>query len=438
MSDYTMNESVMASIFESWQSAVMAFLTGRIGGLSELVQKGMESLLVLVFDSEVRDFMASCAGLRDERGRQRVVRNGHQRERDVTTPVGPVHVQAPRVHDRCGEGDGRIKFVSRLLPLWLRRSTDLNELLPALYLKGVSTGDVGPVLEAILGPEASRISASTICRLKCDWQKAFEEFMARSLAGKRYAYWWADGVYFSVRDEADKRCFLVLIGIAEDGSKELVGLWEGFVESKESWREFFIHLKSHGLEGGPKLVVGDGSGGLWQALAEVFPEAKGQRCWVHKMRNLLNALPKSRKKAALAILQEIKRAATKEESDRGFRQFADTFSDKYRKVVDALFADKEALQTYFGFPAAHWLNLQTTNPIESLFATVRLRTRKTRGMMTGQTMGALFFMLCRSASKSWRRIPHAGLLAHVMRGEAFIDGELPRTAAEVYQWGQAA
>jgi transposase-like protein len=379
--------------------------------------------LAAALKAEVEDFLKEYESERDKQGRRRVVRNGYLPERDLTTPLGAVGVKAPRVRDRSRSED-RVKFESRILPLYLRRTRQMEELLPWLYLKGISTGDFGEALSALLGSSPSGVSASTICRLKEIWQSEYEAFSWRDLSGKRYAYFWADGIYFGVRSENADQCMLVVLGVDEEGNKELVGLWEGYVESAESWREFFLSLKHQGLSSAPKVVVADGAGGLRRALAEVFPDSRVQACWVHKSKNVLSHFPKSKHVLARSLMKEIWNAADRSGAERGLRKFSSLFSAKYPKAVESLASEEERLLAFYDFPAAHWKHLRTTNPIESVFATVRLRSAKTRGMSTRRTIGAMVYKLCESASKGWRKIDGVQSLAELMAGRKFVNGEL--------------
>jgi transposase-like protein len=398
--------------------------------LGELLRSGARRILAAALDAEVEELLKEYASEHDAYGRRRVVRNGYLPERDLTTPLGAISVKVPRVRDRSVQG-GRVKFESKILPLYLRRTKQMDELLPWLYLKGISTGDFGEALSALLGPSASGVSASTVCRLKEQWQSEYEIFSRRDLSEKRYAYFWADGIYFGVRSENADHCFLVILGVREDGDKELVGLWEGYAESADSWRELLMSLKHQGLSSPPKLVVADGAGGLRRALAEVFPGSQVQCCWVHKVKNVLSHLPKSKHNLARSLLKEIWNAPDRRQAELGLKKFSSLFSDKTPKAVESLLSERERLLAFYDFPAAHWKHLRTTNPIESVFATVRLRSAKTRGMSTRRTIGAMVYKLCQSASKGWRKIDGTQNLVEVLAGKKFVDGEL-LNEAEVF------
>jgi putative transposase len=344
--------------------------------LSELVRTGARQIIAQAVESELNEFLLQYQDLKDEQGRQAVVRNGYLPQRTVMTGVGGVEIQVPKVRDRSGKG---IKFNSLLLPPYLKRSQSVEELLPWLYLKGVSTGDFSEALGSLLGEKAPGLSANTISRLKTKWVGEHQQWQQRSLSPKRYVYWWADGVYFNLRGEDDRQCILVVIGVTDAGVKELVGLEAGFRESALNWTTLLLRLKDQGLKIAPELAVGDGALGFWKALAQVFPSTQSQRCWVHKTANVLNLLPKSQQSQAKSALHEIYLAPSKDEADKAFERFIKTYETKYPKAAECLAKDQEALLKFYNFPAEHWPHLRTTHPFESTFATVRLRTDKTRG-----------------------------------------------------------
>ena len=319
-------------------------------------------------------------------------------------------------------GEGKLRFNSCILPRYLRRSRSLEELSPWLYLKGVSTGDFQEALEALLGGNAAGLSASTVSRLKSVWQGEFEAWQKRELSGQRYVYIWVDGVYFNVRLEEAKHCVLVVIGATEDGKKELIALSDGYRESEQSWKEVLLDLKARGLTIDPKLAIGDGALGFWKALPQVYGSTKTQRCWVHKTANVLNALPKSQQPKAKSALQSIWMAASKQDAEKAFDLFLQSYQDKYPKAAECLRKDRDALLTFYDFPARHWQHLRTTNPIESTFATVRLRTDKTRNTLSRETMLCLVFKLCQGAQRRWLRLKGSELLKDVIQDVRFVDG----------------
>lgn len=386
--------------------------------LTELVRKGARQIIAQAVEAELSEFLAQYQPLKDDQGRQGVVRNGYLPERTIVTGVGEVAIQVPKVRDRTGSG---IKFNSSLLPPYLKRSKSVEEVLPWLYLKGVSTGDFSEALASLLG-EVDGLSASTISRLKARWIEEHQQWQKRSLAGKRYVYVWADGIYFNIRNEDDRQCILVLIGVTDTGDKELLGLEAGFRESELNWKALLLRLQNQGLKEAPQLAIGDGALGFWKALAQVFPTTRVQRCWVHKTANVLNNLPKSQQGQAKSALHEIYLAETKAEAQKAFERFIKTYDAKYPKAVECLSKDRQALLAFYDFPAEHWVHLRTTNPIESTFATVRLRTDKTRGCVSHDSILSLVFKLVQSAQKHWLRIRGFKRLAEVIEGIKFKDG----------------
>jgi transposase-like protein len=386
--------------------------------LTDLLRDGARQMLAAAVEAEVQEFLARQQALRDDQGRQRVVRNGYLPKRTIQTGLGDIEVKAPRVRDRAKE----IKFSSAILPPYLRRTKTIEELLPWLYLKGVSTGDFSEALTALLGRDAPGLSASTISRLKESWADEHGRWSKRSLVNKHYVYLWVDGVHFGVRLEDASQCMLVVIGATADGKKELVAIGDGYRESEASWKEVLLDLKARGLKIDPKLAIGDGALGFWKALPQVFGHTRGQRCWVHKTANVLNKLPKSQQPKAKAALQEIWMAASREEAHRAFDSFIVNHEAKYPKAAASLVKDREALLAFYDFPAEHWVHIRTTNPIESTFATVRLRTAKTRGCVSRQNMLAMVFMLAKSAERGWRKLKGAERLAEVIAGVQFKNG----------------
>lgn len=386
--------------------------------LTELVRQGARQIIATAVEVELKAFLSQYQGLKDDQGRQAVVRNGYLPERTITTGVGEVEVRLPKVRDRTGGG---IKFNSSLLPPYLKRSRSMEELLPWLYLKGISTGDFSEALTSMLGAEATGLSANTISRLKAKWTEEHDQWQHRSLKSKRYVYVWADGIYFNIRND-DRQCVLVLIGVSQTGHKELLGLEMGLRESQLNWKTLLLRLQDQGLVDAPELAVGDGALGFWSALAQVYPSTKVQRCWVHKTANVLNYLPKSQQAQAKAGLQEIYNAATKATADVAFERFIKSYEAKYPKAVECLSKDRQKLLAFYEFPAEHWLHLRTTNPIESTFATVRLRTSKTRGCVSCTSILSLVFKLVQSAQKRWLRIRGFEHLGAVIDGMIFQDG----------------
>jgi putative transposase len=396
--------------------------------LTEVLRNGARELLQQAVEAEVVEFVRRHRELKDEHERQRVVRNGYRRERTIQTGIGDVTVKAPRVRDRAGE----IKFQSNILPAYLRRTSSIEELLPWLYLKGLSTGDFSEALAALLGKDARGLSAATISRLKEVWKGEYERWTRRDLNGKHIVYLWVDGVHFGVRLEDASQCILVIIGATADGKKELLAMLDGYRESAESWKELLLDLKQRGLTIAPKLAVGDGALGFWKALPQVFGSTRAQRCWVHKTANVLNQLPKGQQAKAKAALHEIWMAESRAAAEQAFDHFLTTYEVKYAKATECLVKDRDSLLTFYDFPAEHWIHIRTTNPIESTFATVRLRTAKTRGCVSRAGILAMVFKLTKSAEQRWRKLKGAARLAQVIDGVRFKDGlqeEAQRIAA---------
>jgi putative transposase len=387
--------------------------------LTQLVRQGARQIIAQAVEAELKEFLSQYQSLKDEQGRQAIVRNGYLPERTIMTGIGEVEIQVPKVRDRSGSG---IKFNSSLLPPYLKRSQSMEEVLPWLYLKGISTGDFSEALTSLLGAQAKGLSASTISRLKAQWIEDHQQWQKRSLVGKRYVYIWADGIYFNIRNEDDRQCILLIIGVTDNGVKELLGLESGFRESELNWKSLLLRLWDQGLKVAPELAVGDGALGFWKALAQVFPATRVQRCWVHKTANVLNNLPKSQQPQAKSALHEIYLAETKVEAQKAFERFIKTYVAKYPKAVECLSKDCEALLAFYDFPAEHWVHIRTTNPIESTFATVRLRTDKTRGCVSQDSILSLVFKLVQSAQKRWLRIRGFKRLAEVIEGVKFKDG----------------
>ena len=394
--------------------------------LTDILRDGACEMLAKAIEIEVAEYVAEHAAERDQAGRRLVIRNGHRKPREIVTGVGAVAVQQPRINDkRVDENGERIRFTSKILPPYLRRTKSLDELIPWLYLKGIGTGDFSEALAALVGPQAGGLSAGTIVRLKNVWQTQWQDFSKRSLKDTQYVYVWADGIHFNIRLESienRRQCILVLMGATAKGKKELIAITDGYRESEESWRELLLDVRSRGLAIDPKLAVGDGALGFWAALGKIYPTTRVQRCWVHKTANVLNKLPKSLQPKAKAMLHDIWMAETKKDAEKAFERFIETFGAKYPKAAACLRADHEVLLTFYDFPAEHWVHLRTTNPIESTFATVRLRTNKTKGCGTRSACLTMVFKLVQSAEKHWRTLNGSTLLDDVIRGVQFVDG----------------
>ncbi len=360
--------------------------------LEELLSEGARKLLQAAIENEVAEYLEANRERRSDAGQRVIVRNGHHPERELVTGIGPIKVRQPRIRHRDGQ-----KFSSAILPPYMRRVPSIDALIPALYLKGISTGDFTEALSAILGERASGLSATNVVRLKAGWEEEYKAWCKRDLRAKAYVYWWADGIYFNVRLDEERSCVLVLMGALEDGTKELLAVVDGYRESTQSWRELLQQLKRHGLTVAPKLAIGDGSLGFWLALQEEYDPVPQQRCWVHKTANILDKMPRSVQ--------------------------GPSYQAKYPKATECLEKDKEWLFTFYDFPAQHWSHLRTTNPIESTFATVRLRTQRTKGCGSRIATLTMVFKLGIEAQKHWRRLNGRALLPKVVTGVQFIDGE---------------
>ena len=403
-----------------------------IDPLTEVLRDGARALLAQAVEAEVATLLSRYADETSNDGRQRLVRHGHLPEREIMTGIGPIAVRCPRVRDRVDEGSERIRFSSAILPPYARRSKSLEVLIPILYLKGVSTGDFAEALVALLGKDAGGLSASTIGRLKEAWSEEHMRWSKRDLSAKRYVYFWVDGIHVQARLEHDAQCLLVIIGATPEGKKELVGLTDGVRESTQSWKELLLDLKRRGLSMAPELAIADGALGFWQALEEVWPQTRGQRCWVHKTANILNKLPKSQQSKAKRALQEIWMAETKKDARVALDGFIETWGIKYERAVECLIKDRDALLVFYDFPAEHWKHLRTTNVIESAFATVRHRTVRSKGCLSNKTALAMIFKLAEAAEKGWRRLDGQGQLPKIIRGVRFTDGiEVVRSQAQI-------
>ena len=389
--------------------------------LDELIRQGAKQVIRQVIEAELAELLSSCANVTTLKGKRAVVRNGYLPEREILTAAGPIAVQVPKVRDRSGSG---IKFNSNIVPPYVRKSPRVSAALPWLYLKGISTGDMGEALRVLLGEEAKGLSANVVSRLKAQWSEEQEAWSRRDLSRSRYVYWWADGIHTGLRSEhSDGQCLLVIVGVTPDGRKERVAISDGYRESKESWNDILLDLKRRGLQSGPLLATGDGAMGFWAALEEVFPQTAHQRCWFHKMGNVLNALPKSQQARAKSDLQNIWMAATREEAQSAFAWFVESYQAKYPKAVEKIEKDRDSLLAFYDFPAEHWQHIRTTNPIESTFATVRHRTSRTRNCVSRATFLGLAFKLIEEAEKSWRRIRGADKIELLLKGIPFKDGE---------------
>lgn len=396
--------------------------------LTTILREGAQRMLAQAVEAEVAQWIDGHAELTDAAGHRQVVRNGYLPQRTITTGVGPVEVQQPRVLDRR-RGEEAEPFSSKILPPYLRKTKSLEELIPWLYLKGVSTGDFSEALQALVGPQAEGLSASTVTRLKQVWEQEYDDWSKRSLEGKEFVYLWADGIHFNVRLEEDRQCILVLMGARADGHKELIALADGYRESEQSWLTLLVDVKSRGLVVDPKLATGDGALGFWKALTQVYPTTREQRCWVHKTANVLDKLPKRLQPTAKEQLHQIWMAPTRSAAEQAFDTFLETYRAKYPKAVECLQKDRDVLLTFYDFPAEHWIHLRTTNPIESTFATVRLRHRKTKGNGTRKACLTMVYKLMESAAKRWRLLNGSNFLPEVISGIQFIDGIKPQEAA---------
>ena len=380
-------------------------------------------MLACMLEKEIGEFLERHGEIVDSEGRREIVRNGYLPEREVLTGAGALRVKQPRVADRRDvAADDKVRFSSSILPPYLRRSKNIDDLIPWLYLRGVSTGGFSDALQALVGPEAKGLSANVVTRLLEGWKSEYELWNRRDLSSKEYVYFWADGIHFNIRLEEDRQCILVLMGATKDGRKELIGILDGFRESEQSWRELLCDLKARGLKKAPKVAVGDGALGFWKALRKVFPKTRAQRCWVHKTANVLNKLPKSLQAKAKDDLHQIWMADTRESANAAFDTFVDKYGAKYPKAVGCLKKDRDVLLTFYDFPAEHWIHLRTTNPIESTFATVRLRHRRTKGNGNRTACLSMVFKLVCVAEKKWRRLNGSEQLGKLLEGYKFVDG----------------
>jgi transposase-like protein len=391
--------------------------------LTDILRFGARQLLAQAVEMEAEAFLAAMKDLKLPDGRDRLVRHGHGPVRAIQTGIGSVDISRVKIRDRGAASEGeRIRFTSAILPRWARRSKSLDALLPVLYLRGVSTGDFQEALAALLGKDAPNLSPSVISRLTAEWQADYDRWQKRDLAARRYVYIWADGVYLQARMEDNAECMLVLIGATPEGKKELVGFQVGVRESAQSWRELLVEVKRRGLRSAPEIAVGDGALGFWKALDEIFPGTKHQRCWVHKTANVLNKVALSVQPGMKKDLREVWLSPNRAAAETAIEVFAEKYGAKYPKAVECLRKDRQTLLAFYDFPAEHWDHLRTSNPIESVFSTVRHRTVRTKGSLSSATAKLMVFKLIMAASKTWRRLNGEKQLPKVIEGVRFQDG----------------
>lgn len=386
--------------------------------LTEVIRAGARKLIAQALEAEVAELVATYTDQQDEQGRAVVVRNGHQPKREIQTGIGPVTVEVPKVRSRRGKP---VSFRSALVPPYVRKTGRLEAAIPWLYLKGISTGEMQTALDALVGPEAQGLSASTVARLKHVWREEYEGWRQQRLDEDDWVYLWVDGIYSGLRAEHHRLCVLVVIGVNTRGEKHFLAIEDGLRESTQSWREVLVGLQARGLTA-PHLAVGDGAMGFWAALEEIYPTTQQQRCWCHKTKNILNALPRSVQPKAKQALQNIWQAESKATAEQAFDVFLNTYEPKYPKATACLQKDREELLTFYAFPAPHWQSLRTTNPIESTFATIRHRTARTKSCLTRDGLLHMMFKLGQCAEKTWRRLRGFQQLAHVSEGIQFVDG----------------
>lgn len=406
-----------------------------IGGfqdeLGKVLRKGAQQLLQVAVDKEVADYISAHQELLDSSGKRLVVRNGRHPERSIQTGLGLISVKKPKVNDkRIDEQGQRMRFESKILPPYLKRTESLEELVPWLYLRGISTGDFPQALEGLLGKGASGLSAANVVRMKKCWEDEFTAWSKRDLSKERFVYIWADGVYPRLRlEDASGQCFLVIMGATQDGRKKLLAIGEGMRESEEAWRGVLLDLKKRGLAAGPELGIGDGALGFWVALSKEFPDTKHQRCWVHKARNVVDKLPKSSQGKAKEMMQDVYKADTRALAEKALKDFVAAFEAKHPRAVECLLKDKDEMLAFYDFPADHWLHIRTTNPIESLFATIRLRTKRTKGHGSVKAAAAMMFKLAQCAEKKWKKLRGSQLLADVIDIKVRFEDGVRKAAA---------
>ena len=385
----------------------------------QIAREGAQKMLKLALENEVEEYIEKNSHLTDSDGKRVVVKNGHMPQRNITTGMGPLTITQPRVDDR----GLKERFSSSILPRYLRRIPSVDNLVPVLYLKGISTNDFGTALESILGKDASGLSATNIVRLKKIWEEEYHAWRKRDLSDKEYVYFWVDGIYFNVRLDDERSCVLIIMAADRHGNKELLAAQDGYRESKIAWAEILADLKRRGLKMAPKLSIGDGGLGFWAALSEEFPESRRQRWLVHKTANILDKMPKSIQSKAKAAIHDMYMASTKEDALAAYDHFISSFSDKYPKAVECLAKDKEDLFSFYDFPAIHWIHIRTTNPVESTFSTVRLRTYRTKGCGSRAATLTMVYKLALEASRTWKRLKGYKLILKVLEGRKFVDGE---------------
>ncbi len=395
--------------------------------LDEIARQGARKLIQQALEVEVELHLEKFQYILDENGNRKVVRNGHANGRDIITGAGKVRIRSPRVDDRVLERHGEKRFSSAIVPRYLRRTRNIDELIPVLYLKGISTGDFSEALESILGKEVVGLSAQNVVRLKKVWEEEYTGWMKRDLSGEEYVYWWADGIHFNVRLDSDRQCMLVIVGAKPDGKKEVVAVIDGFRESKESWQSLLRDLKRRGLKNGPKLAIGDGALGFWSAIDEEYPLTKQQICWVHKTANVLDKLPKSLQTRAKKQIHEIYLAPTKQDANIAFDIFIEDYEAKYPKAVESLRKNRDRLMEFYNYPAEQWVHIRSTNVIESTFATVRLRTVRTKGCGSRMATLTMVYKLSKSAEKRWTKLRGKKKIRQVWEGVIFENGIMADT-----------
>ena len=399
--------------------------------LDEIVKQGAQKMLIQALNVEVDSFLEKHQYILDDKGNRIIVRNGYNPSRKIITGAGQLEVATPRIDDRVLDKHDEPRFKSSIIPPYLRRTTNINELIPLLYLKGISTGDFTEALSAILGKEIIGLSPENIVRLKRIWEEEYEAWNKRDLSNDYYVYIWVDGVYFNVRLDDDRQCILVIIGARPDGKKDVVAVTDGFRESKESWKDILRDLKRRGLKLHPKLAIGDGSLGFWAAISEEYSDTKHQLCWIHKTVNVLDKLPDSLQGKAKSMIHDIYLSSSKKDANVAFDKFIEEFALKYPKAVECLTKDRDNLLSFYDYPAEHWPHIRTTNPIESTFATVRLRTHKTKGCGSRIATVTMVFKLLLSAQKKWKKLRGYRKIKDVMDGVVFKDGVKAEKIVEV-------
>jgi len=400
--------------------------------LDEIVLKGAQKMLQQALEVEVEMFLEKYQYILDDKGNRLVVRNGRANEREIVTGAGQVKIRSPRIDDRVLSNHKEKRFSSSIVPSYLRRTKNIDELIPVLYLKGISTGDFTEALEKILGKEVIGLSAQNVVRLKKVWEEEYNEWVKRDLSNTEYVYWWVDGIYFNVRLEDERQCMLVIVGAKPDGTKEVVAVYDGFRESKESWISVIRALKRQGLTKCPLLAIGDGALGFWAAAQEELPLTKHQMCWVHKTANVLDKLPKSLQGKAKTMIHDIYMAPTKKDANISFDVFIEEFITKYPKAVESMRKHRERLLEFYNYPAEQWVHIRSTNVIESTFATVRLRTVRTKGCGTRMATLTMVYKLIQSAQKRWTKLRGSKKIQQVWNGIKFEDGIKVRSKKEEF------